>query len=193
MGDSFPRVYKRFLDDGFVVIEGTEQEVKAFADLLNSILDDIKITFKYSQFEVEYLDLVVYKGGDVAADGSVSLKVRTHQKELNKYLYIPFHSHHHLGMFQSFVRAELIRYVVTNSTACDYNSMVAKFAQRLCQRGYPQHLFNSIASQVSYARRQQYFSGCSSRKAASCTKSVLSLPYAGLVRELRLPQLLREE
>lgn len=71
--------------------------------------------------------------------------------------------------------------------------MVAKFAQRLCQRGYPQHLFNSIANQVSYARREQYLSGSSSRKAVGCTKAVLSLPYAGLVRELRLPQLLREE
>lgn len=122
LGAAFPRVFKRFIDDGFVVMEGTEQEVQSFADLLNSILRNIKITHARHQTEVVFLDLVVYKGRDVAADGSVSLNVRTHQKELNKYLYIPFHSHHHLGMFKSFVRAELIRYVVTNSTACDYTS-----------------------------------------------------------------------
>jgi hypothetical protein len=153
----------------------------------------VQAAAKRHQSEVEFLDLVVYKCGDVAADGCVGLKVRTHQKELNKYLYIPFHSHHHLGMFKSFVRAELIRYVVTNSAECDYTIMVAKLAHRLCQRGYPQHFFASIASQVSYAHRQQYLSGCSSRKAAGGSKSVLALPYARFVRELRLPQLLREE
>ena len=194
LGAKFPALFKRFIDDGFVVFEGTEQELLAFAELLNSVLENINITFQYSRSQVDFLDLVVYKSGDVSPDGTVGLKVRTHQKELNRYLYIPFHSHHHLGMFKSFINAELIRYVVTNSDECDFNCMVEKFSQRLCQRGYPQHMVASMVSRVSFACRQQYMSSSSSRKATrSNSRSVLAVPYARLVPGLRLPQLLRDE
>jgi hypothetical protein len=99
-------VFRRFIDDGFVIFDGSESELLAFTDLLHNLLPNIKITKMYSQFQVDFLDLVVYKCMDDAAtspDGSVRLKVRTHQKALNKYLYIPYHSFHHQGMFKSFI------------------------------------------------------------------------------------------
>lgn len=83
----------------------------------------------------------------------VSLQVHTHHKELNKYLYIPYRSHHHRGMFRSFIPAELIRYVVTNSNECDFVSMVGKFTGRLRARGFPQRLIASIVSGVSFTSR----------------------------------------
>lgn len=194
-GKPYPDVFRRFIDDGFVVFEGTEQEILAFVDVLNCALPNIKITYHYSQFQVDFLDTVIYKCMEDAMtslDGKVRLKVRTHQKALNKYLYIPYTSYHHHGMFKSFINAELIRYVVTNSDECWYNCMVRKFTHRLCQRGYPRALIDSIASRVSYANRQQFLAPKVGNKAKP-GQSVLVVPYAQLVPQLRLPQLLREQ
>jgi hypothetical protein len=195
MGAAFPKLFKRFIDDGFVVFDGSKQELLAFVDMLNTLLPNIKITYSYSQFEVEFLDLVVYKCMDDAMtspDGTVRLKVRTHQKVLNRYLYIPYHSFHQPSMFSSFINAEMIRYVVTNSDECWFDCMVRKFTHRLRQRGYPLHVITSITRRVSFAKRRQYL--CADRSCkATCSKSALVVPYAQQVPDLRLPQILLNE
>jgi hypothetical protein len=147
-----------------VIFEGSEQELLSFIlGVLNSTLPNIKITHTYSQFQVDMLDLVIYKCAEDAwgvPNGSVRLKVRTHQKALNKYLYIPYTSFHHRGMFKSFIYAEFIRYVVTNSDEHWYDCMVRKFTHRLLQRGYPLQLIASIANKVSHSCRQAQVSVC---------------------------------
>lgn len=195
LGNNFPSLYKRFIDDGFVILEGSKQKLLEFVQLLNSLLPNIRITYSCSQFEVEFLDLVVYKCmEDVCdADGKVRLKVRTHQKALNKYLYIPHYSFHPPSVFRSFINAELIRYVVTNSDEHWFDCMVRKFVHRLRQRGYPQRLLASITSRVSFSQRHRYLSASSSSKAATASsKSVMVVPYAQLMPELQLQQLLRD-
>jgi hypothetical protein len=194
-GAALPKLFKRFLDDGFVVFEGSESELLAFIDLLSNLLPNIKITTTYSRFQVDFLDVVVYKCMDDAAtsdDGTVRLKVRTHQKVLNKYLYIPFHSFHHQGMFKSFINAELICYVVTNSDEWWFDCMARKFTHRLRQRGYPLRFIASIASRVSFSKRHIYLQAAS-RKADSSSKCVMVVPYAQQVPDLRLPQILADE
>lgn len=196
MGAAFPKVFRRFIDDGFVIFDGSEDQLLAFADMLNNLLPNIKITYNYSRFGVDFLDLVVYKCMDdvfTSPDGKVRLMVRTHQKALNKYLYIPYHSFHHSGMFRSFIHAELIRYVVTNSEEPWFTCMVEKFAHRLRRRGYPLRLVESIASRVSFAKRQQYLLRSNSHIATDNSRSVLVVPYAQQVPQLRLPQLLADE
>ncbi|HEY5140343.1 MAG TPA: hypothetical protein VIJ25_13665, partial [Methylococcales bacterium] len=194
-GKPFPSMFRRFIDDGFVVFEGSEQELLVLVEVLNTTLDNIKITFQYSRFQVDFLDTVIYKcmeDAETSLDGKVRLKVRTHQKVLNKYLYIPYNSFHHHGMFKSFINAELIRYIVTNSDECWLNCMVRKFTHRLRQRGYPLALIDNITSRVSFSNRQQYLASCGKQKARP-GRSVLVVPYAQFVPQLRLPQLLREQ
>jgi hypothetical protein len=190
LGAAFPEVYRRFLDDGFVVFEGSEQELLA---LLNSALPNIKLTYHYSQFQVDFLDMVVYKCMEDALgvpDGKVRLKMRTHQKVLNKYLYIPYTSYHHPGVFKSFINAELIRCVVTNTNSWWYDSMVRKFTHSLCQRGYPRQLIDSIASRVSHADRHKYL--WQENKPEADNRSVLVVPYAQIAQQLGMQRILRE-
>lgn len=192
LGSAFPKIFRRFIDDGFVIFDGSESELLAFLDVLNTTLPNIKITFSYSQFQVDFLDLVIYKCTEDALgvpNGTVRLKVRTHQKVLNKYLYIPFTSFHHPGMFKSFIHAELIRYVVTNSDQHWFDCMVRKFTHRLLQRGYPKHMITSIISHVSHAERQRYLSR-SSCIATSSGKCALVVPYAQMVPQIQPQKLL---
>lgn len=193
LGTAFPAFYKRFLDDGFVIFEGSKQEMLSFLDMLDTTLPNIKITYHYSQFQVDFLDLVVYKCMEDAlgvSNGMVRLKIRTHQKALNKYLYIPYSSFHHQGVFKSFINAEIIRYIVTNSDEWWFESMVRKFTHRLCQRGYPRQMVTSIARKLSYSNRHMYLSR--EHKPVTKDRSVLVVPYAQMVPEMGMQHILRD-
>lgn len=195
LGDKFPTVFLRYIDDGFVIFEGNEQELLSFINILNSFLPNIKITHSYSQFQIEMLDLVITKSVSdtwcgLSSDGKVRLTIRTHQKALNKYLYIPYTSFHHPGMFKSFVYAELMRYMITNTEKCWFESMVRKFVHRLKRRGYPLRFIEPIVAKVQHAQRLQYLS-----RTAVATPSdtgVLVLPYTQLIPELQPQRLLRD-
>lgn len=189
----FPTIFKRFIDDGFVVFQGTEQELLVFLQQLNTLLPNIRITFTYSQSSVDVMDTVIYKSHLYTTSGMCSLKVRTHQKVLNKYLYIPPSSHHSRNVFSSFVRAELIRYVVTNTDECWYHSMVTKFKHRLLQRGYALAFIDAAIGTVSYADRSKYLSHAQHQSAATATAAkgtAFVVPYAGGVSDMQLQQLL---
>jgi len=58
------------------------------------------------------------------AGNMVPIMFSTYQKPHDKYLYIPFQSHHRSHVFRAFVRGELIRYVsvvVTNTLSADFS------------------------------------------------------------------------
>lgn len=93
-------------------------------------------------------------------------------------------------MFKSFINAELIRYIVTNSDEFWYDSIVRKFTHRLCQRGYPRQLIASIASRVSHSNRHKYL--WRDNTPATNDRSVLVVPYAQMVPEMGLQCILRE-
>ena len=186
-GPRFPAIFKRFIDDGVFIWHGSRWGLQYFLQDLNSLLPNINITYTCSQFEVEYLDLVIYKAGPLGALDQ-RLKVRTHQKPLNRYLYIPFSSFHHSGMFNSFMHAELIRYVVTNSDRVWFDCMVSKFTHRLLRRGYPQAVISAALAKVSYDRRPTYLHKAPTQSGASPTAFVV--PYASGVPDMRLQSLL---
>lgn len=196
-GQHFPEFYRRYIDDGFTVWHGTEQSLLAFLQDLNTLLPHIRITWQYSQTQVEFLDLVVGKCCEdawcsPAADGTVRLRTRTHQKALNLYLYIPYSSHHPPGMFASFVHAELLRYVHTCSDQHWYDCMVRKLTHRLRRRGYPTALLQRLIDRVDFAARRAQFlrSAPPAADGGGDSPIVLALPYASLIPELQPQQLL---
>jgi hypothetical protein len=67
----------------------------------------------------------------------VPLYVTTYQKAMNKYLYLPYPSHHPQHVFSGIIKGELIRYVKTNTYEKDYLKIAKQFKQRLLARGYP--------------------------------------------------------
>jgi hypothetical protein len=188
-GDEFPTHYWRYIDDGFFVWPGSESRLQAFLARLNNKLEGIRITFNYSRYSVEFLDLVIAKRTEDAycstagGDGTVGLRVRTHQKPLNKYLYNPFSSHHPPASFTSFVRAELMRYAATCSDECWYDSMAEAFTCRLLRRGYAPALIARARSRVRWADRAAYIAAACAPKERNAP-IVLALPYATLVPEL---------
>lgn len=153
----WPAIYKRFIDDGFFVWEQDEPSLQAFLQQLNSTLPNIKLTWKYSQTTVDYMDLTITKNMHVAG-AHVPIIISTYQKPHNQYMYIPAFSFHRPCIFKGFVTAELQRYAVTNTQLSGFQHMKQLFMQRLLDRGYPAHKLQSWFDSVQHTCRQRILS-----------------------------------
>jgi len=164
----WPRIYKRFIDDGFFIWEQDEASLLAFLHMLNNLLPNIRLTYNYSQSRIDYMDLTITKCMDGTDASAVSLKITTYQKPHHQYMYIPYHSFHRRGVFKGFIKAELQRYAVTNTLPADFMHMKSLFLQRLLDRGYPLHHLKRWFAEVDHScrvpllnkpRRQQQLAG----------------------------------
>ena len=81
----WPAIYKRFIDDGFFTWERDIASLQHFLHMLNTHLPNIKITWKISQTNVDYMDLTVTKV--IGADGRGRFALSTSQNSHNRYLY----------------------------------------------------------------------------------------------------------
>jgi hypothetical protein len=150
----WPAIYKRFIDDGFFVWEQDEASLHAFLHLLNTLVPSLKLSWVISKTSVAYMDLQVTKVAQ--ADGvTARLVVSTYQKPHNRYLYIPFNSFHRPSIFKGFVKAELLRYAVTNTVAAGFEHMKSLFYSRLEDRGYPPSVLDEWFALVQHSDRER--------------------------------------
>ena len=151
----WPRIFRRFIDDGFFVWERDAASLDAFLAALNTALPGIRLTWHTSTDSIAFMDLVISKGPSLNG-ASVSLQVSTFQKAHNKYLYVPRGSFHRPHMFTAFVRGELIRYAVTNTHSSGFDRMKALFRERLLDRGYSDASLDPIFASVSHTSRHEH-------------------------------------
>ena len=164
----WPAIYKRFIDDGFFVWEQDLATLHAFLQLMNTLVPNIKLTWHIDQQSVPYMDLLITKHVQGA---TATLSVSTFQKPHNRYLYIPYDSFHRRAVFKGFVKAELLRYAVTNTQEADYSRMKGLFYQRLRARGYPAAVLDNWFAQVQHSDRAKQLDYVLQR-AANSPKSV---------------------
>lgn len=125
-------LYKRFIDDIFLVWKGPKENLLEFLSCLNSKNDRIKLTYVIDESSISFLDLFLYKDANFS-----TLQFSTYQKPLNKYLYIPFESFHPASNKRAFIRGELMRYTRNISTFKALSETRDKFWKRLRIQGYP--------------------------------------------------------
>ena len=96
------RFFKRYIDDALGFWHGDKKDLMLFLDSYAiGMKEHIKITSCVSQTNVVFLDLHIFK--DVDFDTSHKLSTSCHQKELNRYQYIPFDSWHPKHKKEAFI------------------------------------------------------------------------------------------
>ena len=85
-------VWKRFIDDIFVIWTGSETDFITYMEKLNQVHRTIKFTYEKSKTELTFLDVTLYKGERFRENQL--LDIRTHIKPTNKQLYIHATSYH---------------------------------------------------------------------------------------------------
>ena len=159
------RLYKRYIDDLFVIFNGTEQELLELFRFINELVPGIKITFNYSKDTTEFLDLKVFR----ESDGTIGYT--THQKSQNKYHYLSPRSCHPRHTLSGYIKGELIRYSRNSSQEFYFDHTKQLFKNRLLNRGYSRVYIEQVFALVKYQSREK-----EPRTTTSVTAMVL--PYS---------------
>ena len=99
------------------------------------------------------MDLFIYKGKDFYENGKLSVSI--HQKETNKFMYIPYRSYHQRHTIKNYVWGELKRYVRYNTEEKNFKKLRVRFFPRLRNRGVRKYTLTKLFSKVTYAQRNE--------------------------------------
>ena len=99
------------------------------------------------------MDLFIYKGKDFYEDGKLSVSI--HQKETNKFMYIPYRSFHQRHTIKNYVWGELRRYVRYNTEEKNFKKLKVRFFLRLRNRGFRKYTLSKLFSKITYTQRDE--------------------------------------
>jgi hypothetical protein len=129
--------YKRYIDDLFLIWNGTEQDLLLFTETLNCLIPKIKLTCNYSPTSINFLDLTIFP-----IDEELHWKV--YQKDISKFLYLTPKSFHPRQTLKGMIVGELLRYKRNSSHEVYYYQSKKEFYLRLLKRGYSDKFLTSI-------------------------------------------------
>lgn len=182
------RFYRRFIDDMIIGITPNVNQTAEIQDIQAYLTENYKLesTAIINPPQLEVLDLVLTMVPSTVTPGKWQLHVRTHQKSLNTYQYIPPFSDHPKHMSKGFIKGELIRYLKTNSDPNDFQVLARTFRKRLLARGYKPAFLSRVfgAFNATPAARIRYLQGTTLR-----TKNPSILPL--VMRYSKRPGLLQ--
>ena len=96
------------------------------------------------------MDLYIYNRDSFYSDGKLSVSI--HQKETNKFMYIPFCSFHQRHTIKNYVWGELKRYVCYNMEEKILKKLKTRFFLMLRNRGFKK-MFSKSYFNTSHIRK----------------------------------------
>ena len=170
------RLYKRFIDDLFLIWTGPAAVLCEFRHAL--AIADEAISLDWSGYEsqqdaanpevvtvkcheqVAFLDLdMTLQRRRTRIDTTVRVLFRPYRKPGNAYAYIPFNSFHGRHTFRGWVLAELLRLMTHSSTPELWREEGSIFYHHLCSRGYPRGFLRTVFQEVTWTRRSELLKG----------------------------------
>jgi hypothetical protein len=153
-----PILYKRYIDDIIMIFDRKdEKNIDGYLERITERANSLTFTTTINESKIEFLDLVIYKG--IRYKSNKILDLRTHEKELNKYLYIPWSSGHPKHLKKGFIKAEAIRHARNCSDEGEYKRKLFLFKHRLLRRGYKERFVESCFNEVEYGNRDRFING----------------------------------
>ena len=149
--DSIIHVFKRYLDDGILILYASEAEAKIMLDKFNLLNKHIQITYTISSSNAIFLDLDIYR--DASFEDTGLFRTKTFFKPMNRFLYMPANSFHPQSCKFGFIRSEILRFRRLSSLESDFLTSVYLFFERLVARGYSMSLLENILSKFSFQDR----------------------------------------
>ena len=145
-----PTYYRRFIDDIFMVWPHSLEDLQKFITHMNNANNSIQFTHEFSQEEIVFLDVVVYKD---STNSNSTLHTRTHIKPTNKQLYVREDSYHPPGTCKGVAVGEAIRFLKTNSKKAHFHKMILQHKRNLTRRGYDTTKTNRLLKEIKFTQR----------------------------------------
>ncbi|CAJ0918423.1 unnamed protein product [Ranitomeya imitator] len=139
----------RFIDDIFVIWQGSETDLTSFIQLLNDNSLNIKLTCKYSQTNIDFLDTKIFKG----EDGLLHTEVFRKETSVNSVLHAA--SSHPRPLKDSIPYGQFLRTKRICSTESSFQTQSLELAQRFSQRGYSNRIIRRSWSKANNKPRSE--------------------------------------
>lgn len=140
-----PLHYFRFLDDIFFIWTGSENELLQFQDYLNTLIPDIKITFKFSQSHMDFLDTTIFKSSN--ADTTV-LQSKIFFKPTATHQLLHSDSFHPPHTRKGVLKSQLMRYKIISTNYTDFLETCRTVFKSLRPRGYSARMLRTARCQA---------------------------------------------
>ena len=147
-----PLIWKRFIDDIYVIWEDTTQTLQHMMERLNSFHPTIKFTYTQSNTEAVFLDVLTYKGNRFLQNNILDCK--THFKITNRFQYLHYTSCHAPSTFRAVTLGEAHRFLRSTSDPTEYRHILNDHTKRLISRGYPKKQTIRPLSKLPFSKRR---------------------------------------
>ena len=127
-----PKFYKRFLDDGFLIWQGSKEQLLNFLNIANDHDDSINLTWEINETSCVFLDVTVFKGNRFSYHNILDTKV--YFKVTDTHELLDKHSFHPKHIFKGIVKSQLIRYMRICNNMSDFHDATSKLFKVLRER-----------------------------------------------------------
>ena len=145
---SKPHIYKRFIDDIFMIWTKSRPELTQFIQTLNTTHNSIKFTASISDTQIEFLDTVV-----ILQDGI--LQTELYIKPTNAQSYLHRNSYHPKHIFNSLPYGEFLRTRRNCSSLASFDKHAHTMYQAFTKRGYQTSLLDEALVKARAKPREQ--------------------------------------
>ena len=167
-------LWKRFIDDIFMLFKGSKEQCDSLVSWLNSLMTGVvKFTYDFSENRIEFLDLVIFKeNGRLQTDLFI--------KPSNKQLYLDFNSNHPSHCKSGLVFGQALRIIERCTKSLDVDKHLTNLKSKLLERNYPEHLIEDQFSRAkSHNRRDLIFKPKKSTKNDSKVRLIFTYNGGG--------------
>ena len=162
-----PHIWWRYIDDIFIVWTEGEEKLKQFIDYLNNAHDTIKFTCKWSDHEIEFLDVkVINESGVLETDVFI--------KPTDSHQFLHYSSCHPGACKRSIPFAQAMRLRRICSKSCFFEKRAGDLVEFLLERGYRKAY---VESQVDKVRRMTRADVLSKSNQPRSTKTPFVVTY----------------
>ena len=140
-----PKLYKRFLDDGFMIWEGSKANLLDFLKIANEHDHFINLTWEIHETSCDFLDITIFKGNRFSHHNILDTKV--YFKVTDTHELLDTHSWHPKHVFKGIVKSQLIRFRLICNNISDFDDATSKLFKVLREkRHYSARFLRKIKS-----------------------------------------------
>lgn len=143
-----------YMDDSLLMWSGSQLQLQNFISAINKLHPTLKFTYVASDNEIQFLDLVIYKGTRFGK--SNILDVICFTKPTETWCYLHRSSCHSPSVFRGFIKGELIRYARNCNNVTSFEKKKQKFTNKLLARGYDILEIEATSKEVDFNNRKAY-------------------------------------
>jgi hypothetical protein len=146
--DKQPRIYLRYLDDIFMIWEHSREEFDKFFQVLNTAHPNIKLKSSIQSQQLEFLDVLIYKGEIFQKHNTFDTKV--YFKPTDSHALLHKESFHPKHTFAGLIKSQLVRFGRICQLESDFDEATGILFKALYPRGYTRRFLRSIKSQTKF-------------------------------------------